>query len=147
MAFLSEVTVRFYEVDRAGIAFFGRVFEYCHVAFEEMLAAAENDLTSVFDDEGWGMPLVHTEADFKSPMRMGERLTVALTVERIGDSSITFAYRLTGPKGDLKATARLIHSVINLSTFRKRSMPERILKGLDRLNLLPDGYGGGDASA
>ena len=140
MAFRSEVTVRFFEVDRAGIAFFGRVFEYCHVAFEEMLASAESDLTSVFEEEGWGMPLVHTEADFKSPMRMGERLSVTLNVARIGTRSITFAYEVHGPSGDLKATARLVHSIIDLETFRARTMPERLIRGLDRLRLLPEGY-------
>ncbi|MDP6943925.1 MAG: polyprenyl synthetase family protein [Myxococcota bacterium] len=36
MSFEHRLTVRFYEVDRAGIAFFGRVFEYCHAAYEAL---------------------------------------------------------------------------------------------------------------
>ena len=41
MSFEHRLIVRFYEVDRAGIAFFGRIFEYCHAAYEGLLVAVE----------------------------------------------------------------------------------------------------------
>ena len=87
MSFEHFVTVRFHHVDRAGIAFFGRAFEYAHVAFEELLATTDESLTSVFDQGGWGMPLVHVEGDFNLPMRMGDRLRVEIRVKRLSERS------------------------------------------------------------
>ena len=40
MAFEYGLTARFHEVDRVGIVFFGRAYEYAHICFEEVLTAA-----------------------------------------------------------------------------------------------------------
>src|SRR5688500_10530099 len=74
MSFHHSVTARFSEIDRAGIVFFGRYFEYCHAAFEELLARMFGDLEQSFAAGLWTMPLVHAEADFARPVRLGDRL-------------------------------------------------------------------------
>ena len=138
MAFEHVVTVRFQHVDRAGIAFFGQVFEYCHEAYEEMLVASGLSLPEIFDQGGWGMPLVHAEADYSRPMRMGDRLAVALEVARIGGSSLTFDYAVRGAEArDLRARVRLVHAFIDLDGFRKREVPDDLREALARLDLLP----------
>jgi 1,4-dihydroxy-2-naphthoyl-CoA hydrolase len=139
MSFDHTLTVRFHEADRAGIAFFGRVFEYCHTAFEEMLMAAGDNLASVFDEGGWGMPLVHVEADYARPMKLGERLVVSLEVERVGNRSVTFGFRVIGEAdGEQKATVQLIHAFAGVGDMKSREVPERLLEGLRRLHLVED---------
>jgi len=138
MSFEHLVTVRFHEVDRAGIAFFGRVFEFCHEAFEEMLLAADDSLESVFDQGGWGMPLVHAEADYARPMRMGDRLRIRLTVDRLGDHSITFLYEVVGMEDDKRrASVKLVHAFVGMDDFKVRDVPDRIRRGLLKLGLYP----------
>lgn len=135
--FSHTVTVRFHEVDRAGILFFGRVFEYCHVAFEEMMAAhAGGGLPHVFDDLGWGMPLVHAEADYERPMRMGDQIRVDMSVERIGSSSLTFGFELIGADGRRHATVRLVHAFTDLNRLAKRGVPPEIPDVCRRAGLL-----------
>lgn len=136
MPFEHTVTVRFQDVDRAGIAFFGRVFDYCHAVFEELLVAAGDSLSDVFAT-GFGMPLVHCDSDFSRPMRMGERLRVVCEVERVGSRSVTFAYALFGPEGELRAKARLVHATVILETMTGCPVPERILEPLRTLDLIP----------
>ncbi|MGM0578869.1 MAG: acyl-CoA thioesterase [Myxococcota bacterium] len=144
MSFEHEVTVRFHEVDRAGIAFFGRVFEYCHEAFEELLVAADDRLLAVFDTGGWGMPLVHVEADYARPMRMGDRLRVSVGVDRLGERSVTFAFRVVGAEdGALRATVRHVHACVDLERFEGIPVPDRLRDGLTRLGLLEDVAGAG----
>lgn len=138
MPFVHELKTRFFESDRAGIVFFGRVFEYCHQAFEEMLAAAFGQVDAVFNEHGFGMPLVHCEADFKRPMRMGETLRVSLEVERLGERSITFAYTLADPAGAVRATARLVHAFIDFASFTPIPTPEAFRAGLGRVGLLDE---------
>jgi 1,4-dihydroxy-2-naphthoyl-CoA hydrolase len=138
MSFEHLVTVRFHEVDRAGIAFFGRVFEFCHEAFEEMLVAADDSLVSVFEQGGWGMPLVHAEADYDRPMRMGDRLRICLNVDRVGDHSITFLYDVIGAEdGERRASVKLVHAFVGMDDFKVRKVPERIRTGLAKLGLYP----------
>lgn len=137
--FEHHFTVRFFEVDRAGIAFFGRAFEYAHTAFEEMLAAADHPLTCVFDEGGWGMPLVHVEADFKRPMRMGDTLRVLSYIERVGRTSIAFEHHICGAgDDDLRAIVQLTHVIVDLEGFRKRAVPEELLSALTSLGLIGD---------
>jgi len=122
MPFEHDVTVRFFEVDRAGILFLGRVIEHCHATFEELLATAGHDLESHFSTSSWGMPLVHAEADFIRPMRMGDRLRVSLRVERLGGRSITFAYAISGAEdGALRARAFAPSCSGSTSSTRRRT--------------------------
>ena len=134
--FTHEFTVRFQHVDRAGIAFFARAFEYCHEAFEELLIASAQ--LNVFESEGWGMPLVHAEADFRAPMRLGDRLRVTVRVAELGERSIQFAFDITDLDGELRARVRHVHAFIDLTSFRPRAVPEGLRAGLDRLGLLQD---------
>lgn len=133
MAYEHTVHVRFYEIDRAGIAFFGRVFEYCHQAFEELLAEIVGDLETFFQTSPWMMPLVRSEADFMAPMRLGDTLLIRVEVERVGAKSVTFAYTLTGQDGVLRARARLVHVVTDRATFRGTPVPAALREGLARV--------------
>ena len=146
MAFQHIVTVRFNEVDRAGIAFFGRVYEYCHAVFEELLVAMGYSISNVFDNGKWGMPLVHSHADYKRPMRLGEELTIEVTVPTIGDTSITFDYRVLGPEGDLRCTCQLVHVIVELETFKPREVPEDLLEAVRHFDLMPKTDSSGDAT-
>jgi YbgC/YbaW family acyl-CoA thioester hydrolase len=137
LAFTHEITVRFHEVDRAGIAFYGRVFQYVHVAFEELLLAMGPGWTSVFDGDGWGMPLVHAEADFKRPMALHDRLVITAEVTAMSKRSLTFEFRVVGAEdGVLRATARQVHAFVDLAAFEPISMPDELRAGLDRMGLL-----------
>ena len=129
------VTVRFHEVDRAGIVFFGRFFEYCHIAYEELVIEILGDMNRCFD-EGWAMPLVHAESDYKRPLRLGDRIRVSLSVERLGTSSVTFAYTLYGPEDDLRAKAKLVHAFVDTQGFGSRTAPKEFVDGLRRLGLV-----------
>jgi YbgC/YbaW family acyl-CoA thioester hydrolase len=146
MPFVHHTTARFYEVDAAGIVFFGRVYEYCHGAFEELL-------TAVFGStEAWlgaeiGMPLVHSEADHERPIRSGTRLAVEVRVARLSPRSVTFAYEVRGADdGVVRARVRLIHAFTDMKTFKGAGRPmPGLVEGLERLGLVgPDGVVGAE---
>ena len=131
MPFEHRLTVRFHEVDRAGIAFFGRIFFYCHEAYEELLVHIGYRLVDIFDQEGWGMPLVHAEADFERPMRMGDELIVQVQASRVGNTSVTLDFTILGAEDRvLRATARHVHVCVDMSDFAAREVPERLRKAL-----------------
>ena len=124
-------------MDRAGIVYFARVFEYCHVTYEAMLAdALDLNLEAFFQTSPWFMPLVHSEADYERPMRVSDRLVVALEVERLGTSSVSYAYRIEGRDEELRATAKLVHACVDRETFASLATPATLVEGLRRLDLV-----------
>ncbi len=135
MSFEHHLKARFYEVDRAGIIFFGRFYEYCHAALEELLEAMFGHPASIFETHGFGMPLVHSEADYKRPTRMGDNLRITVDVERVGAKSITFHYVVYGDQDDRRCDVRLIHCFVDLATFDAIAMPDVFLDGLKKVGL------------
>ncbi len=139
MAFVHQITARFFEVDRAGIIFFGRIFEYCHTAYEQLLAAMGTGITELFEEHNLGMPLVHAEADFCKPIRMQERIDVQLEVSAISERSIHFSFRLVGSDdGVQRATASLVHAFVALDSFAPARPPLLLIEGLRKLGLIDD---------
>ena len=125
-----EHVVHFSETDPAGILFFSRVFEICHHAFEAFLAERGFPLARVLTSVDWLLPLVHAEADFAAPIRLGDTLLVEVTVERMGAGSIAFAFALTNPERGLVATARHVHAAIDRKTWQPRRLPDEVRKHL-----------------
>ena len=98
MSFVSRIPIRFSDEDHARIVYYPRYFHFFHVAFEEFFNANGFTYRDVLDVQKLGWPAVHSEADFKSPLRMGDVLLVTVTIERVGEKSVTFVY--TGRRED-----------------------------------------------
>jgi 4-hydroxybenzoyl-CoA thioesterase len=86
--------VRFEEVDAAGIAYFARYFGWCHEAMAAMLAPLEGGGYRGMIERRLGLPTVHVEADFASPLKYGDEVRILVNVERLGASSVALRFRL-----------------------------------------------------
>ncbi len=135
MGFEHAVTVRFSEIDRAGIVFFSRVFEYCQETYEELLAVTTGGIEAMLDANAWATPIVHAEADFMRPIRLGERIRIESVIEAADDSSVTFVYRLSGGDGVTRAKARFVHAFIDLTTFKRVGFPTAFAEALKRIGI------------
>ena len=82
------------------------------------------------------MPLVHAEADYVKPMRLGEKLEVRVTVERLGSSSITFGHTIVDETGAPRARLRFVHAFISRENYAKQAPMPVLTEGLERLGLL-----------
>ena len=124
MPFTSQVTIRFHHTDPAGIVYFAKIFELFHTAFEDLMAASGHPLSAFFarGRPDWLMPLVHAEADFKRPLRLGEVLEVRVVVDSVDDSRLAFDFEIWG-EDVLRATGRHVHRAITAATFKPTSVP------------------------
>lgn len=136
MPFQRQHRVRFHEVDRAGIVYFARVFEWCHVVYEELLRELFGGVEPIFAVKDWGTPLVRAEADYRRPFRLDDLISIEVVVARVGRGSLEYAYTLRGEDGQERATARLRHAFIG-TDWRPRPVPSELLDGLRGLGLLP----------
>ena len=127
MAFCHNFRPRFHEVDRAGVIFFGRVFEYAHVAFEEVLFTVFGDWDQLFHAHSVGLPLVNAESNFRKPIRQGDELTVESRIVRVSLGSLVFRHDIVDRTGMLRASVRLTHASIDLNTFKPIALPALFL--------------------
>jgi 4-hydroxybenzoyl-CoA thioesterase len=125
MKHMLRMTVRFGEVDGAGIVYYPNFFDYYHHAFEEFFGTCAGiPYDRLLREERVGFPAVHIESDFKVPLRHGDVIDVEMDIQRIGESSFTSGYRLRRG-GELCATASIVTATINLDTMKSRPLPEK----------------------
>lgn len=133
MIFTWHHTVRFAEVDPAGILFFSRVAEHCHAAYEALVAEAGLSIPAYFGGSSWKAPIVRWEVDYKSPSRLGETLAVTVTSLDRGRSSLTLTFEVTGPDAVLRSRAKMIAVFVEGEPLSTVAIPEEVNAAFDRL--------------
>jgi 4-hydroxybenzoyl-CoA thioesterase len=133
MAFTVERAIRFADEDHARIVYYPRFFHFFHEAFEDMFAAQGVPYRQCLD-EGVGWPAVHAEADYRKPVRFGDRLVVRVSVAKIGTTSATFHYSGT-LAGDTEpaVTAKIVVACIDMQGMKAQPIPERYREMLERV--------------
>lgn len=136
MSFQTTIAARFQDVDAAGVLFFGRIFDYVHMAYEELVASSGFDRVTYFSKGEFLVPIAHAEADYKKPILHGERVTITIDVTRVGRASIHLQHTVTGPGGphDLRASVLTVHAFVERATMKPIPVPEP-LRGFFRGHL------------
>ena len=135
MSFQITCRARFNHVDRAGIVFFARAYEYAHACFEELLEAAFGTFEAAFRTMGVIMPLVHSEASYSQPIRQGDTLLVSASLEKVSVRSVTFAYQITAGDGTQKAKVLLKHAFVDPQRYVSVDRPPRFDEAMAQIGL------------
>ena len=121
--FASEIRVRLSETDSLGVVYHGTFFTYFDVAKMEYLRA-RGLLEEFRTGESLNL-IVHASADFRSPARFDDVILVHVRVARIGESSVTFEYRVElKVDGRLVAEGRSVLSFIDSKTWTPSRVPD-----------------------
>jgi len=119
-------TVRFQDIDAAGVVFFPRVLEYLHDAYMAFLKAQGFDLPRALRESQYGFPIAHAEADYLRPLTFGDAITVEIVAARVGDTSVTIGYRvrLVQNPQPVCALGQTVHVAIDRQSFRPCPLPD-----------------------
>ena len=132
MAIRQKRTIRFGDVDPAGIMFYPRFFDLFHDAFEEFFRAG---LGLPYAEVIWqgklGFPAVRVETDFLKPLRHGEAIEIEVSVAAIGQKSFTCEYRVWRG-ADLCAKARIVTATVALEGLSGLPVPADLRERLER---------------
>ncbi|MBC8519520.1 MAG: acyl-CoA thioesterase [Gammaproteobacteria bacterium] len=128
--------VQLHEIDGAGLLFYGELFRLTHNAYEEMLFSNNLPLHNIIQQRGEAIPLVHADADYHQPIKLGETLTLTIQVTAIGNHSFTLK-TLThgfddGGKPQLKATVTTTHVTTSIDSGEKIPLPDALRDILQR---------------
>ena len=98
--------VDFADTDLAGIVHFANFFRYMEAAEVAFLRARGLSVQMDWDGVPLGFPRVSAACDYVKPARFDEVLDVAVTVERVGTKSVTYAFEFSRA-GDVLARGRV----------------------------------------
>lgn len=134
MAFTRELQVRFPEVDFARVVYYPRFFDYAHQVFEDFFAdEVKVPYPEMLTVRKVGYPSVHVEADFKAPLRFGDRFEVVLAATRVSDRSVACAYRFTRLDGRVHcATLKVVTASVDMDRFAPVPMPAEVRSAFER---------------
>jgi 4-hydroxybenzoyl-CoA thioesterase len=125
--FVFSRPVRFEEIDAARIVFFARYLNMCHDAMEAFFGALPGGYAGLVVGRKIGFPAVRAECDYTSSLRYGDVVRVEVTVPHVGNTSVTFAYRLVRENdGAEVGRAKQTCVVCNLETMTKLRIPDDV---------------------
>lgn len=120
-----RVTVRLHHTDAAGVLFYGRLFELAQEAFEAALEAGGLPPADLLRAGGFRLPVVHAEADYAAPVRVGDRLEVRLTLQA-GDRSLRVEADIVAAAGRRVAAVRVVHVAVDQATGTAVTLPDTL---------------------
>jgi YbgC/YbaW family acyl-CoA thioester hydrolase len=131
-SFAEQHSIRFQDVDAAGIIFYPRLFEHCHDVLVSFFAAHGSPLDQVLREGNWIAPIRHAEADYFRPLRFGDRVEVAIVRARLQATEVTLGFRLARLSEDAEvcAVAQSVHTFVDPRTFMRIPVPETLAAAL-----------------
>jgi acyl-CoA thioester hydrolase len=87
--------VEFVETDAAGIVHFSAFFVYMEQAEHQLLRHLGLGVLLRDEQGDISWPRVSASCDFRGPARFEDEISIEVSVERVGEKSVTYAHRLT----------------------------------------------------
>ena len=134
MAFRIRQPVRHPDVDRAGIVYFPRFFDFFHRALEDFFPQEVGlPYWTLEETLRAALPVVHLETEFERPLAHGDLVTIELETLALGEHSVTLGYRVFRPgQAEPAASSRIVLCAIDVPSWRKISVPDVIRRAFER---------------
>ncbi|HKX40311.1 MAG TPA: thioesterase family protein [Burkholderiaceae bacterium] len=131
--FRRERQIRFSDCDPAGIVFYPQYFVMLNGLVEDWVDdALDIGYRQLVIERRVGLPTVRLEADFRAVSHMGDRVVLALAVERLGGRSITLKLRCSGAEGETRMELRQVLVTTSLATHRAIDIPPDLRAAIAR---------------
>ena len=130
--FTYKTQIRLHDTDAAGILFFAHQFSIIHDAYEQLLEKLGFSFPTMLKKRSYFLPIVHAQSDYKSPLFVGDKITISITVGHIGETSFGFLYTIRNQKNILVGTAQTVHVTIDKKKRTKIALPKEVRNSLDK---------------
>ena len=132
MPFVRDKLIRFHHCDPAGIVFYPQYFVLFNELVEDWFNAGLGiDFATFHMERRLGVPMAHLECDFLAPSKIGETLSLALAVKRIGRTSVTLAVDGSA-QGEPRVRATLVVVLASMETRRPVAIDDDLKARLGR---------------
>ena len=129
--FTIEEQVRWSDIDRAGIIYYGQFLRFFEIAETELFRVVGLPYSEVFDRFDIWLPRVQIHFDFHKPLMLDDPIEVSAYVGRFGNKSLMLRFEVN-KKGetDLVADGHVVLAGVSRSTFKSTPVPDEMIKAL-----------------
>ena len=120
--------VRYLEVDQQGVVFNMWYLGYFDEAMSTFLEEGGLPYQALLES-GYDVQLVHSDIDWEGPLRWADDAEVAVTLDRLGRTSFTLTFDVSGPAGPV-AKGRTVYVVVATDGSGKRPVPPHLAEAL-----------------
>ena len=124
-SFETKVRVRYGETDKMGFVYYGVYAQYFEVGRVELLRSLGVGYKSL-EEEGYFLPVVNFEIQYKKPALYDDELTIKTTIKGIPSTRIAFYYETFNMSNELLNTAKVVLVFIDKRT-KKPCLPPDII--------------------
>jgi 1,4-dihydroxy-2-naphthoyl-CoA hydrolase len=119
-----KTQIYLHHTDAAGRLYFANQFLLISEAKERFLEQAGLSIADVLADPRLSFPYVHVEADFKSVLVAGDKIRIQVSIEKVGETSVVFAFQILREDGILAGTAKTVSVTMDKVTQTKVPIPQ-----------------------
>ena len=129
--FITRDRVRWSDVDRAGIIYYGRFQRFFEIAETELFRQVGLSYSTLSDQLGIWLPRVQTHFDYRAPLRLDDELEVRTWVGRFGHKSLTLKFQVFKNEGEvLVADGHIILAAVAQDGFHSVAVPQAMKDAL-----------------
>ena len=122
--------VRWRDLDMMGIVYHANYSRFIEAAETEFFRAIGWTYDAIADRLGVWIARVRFECEYRAPAKLDDELVTTATLEKIGGSSLTFAFRVERDDGTLLVAATLVLAAVDRTTLRATRVPEPLRAAL-----------------
>jgi acyl-CoA thioester hydrolase len=118
---ISNVTVRYHEVDRMGIAHHSNYLVWMEVARLKLLNKIFGISYNNIEEKGFLIPVLNLRINYKKPVFFNDKLRISCSIKKLSKSLIKFfifyKISLKQDKKNIKSEAKTTHVFVNNKMF------------------------------
>lgn len=124
--FKDQYQIKLADTDAAGVLYFAQLYEIIHAVYESYMQTSSLSLKTLLNEKNYHLPIVHSEADYKQFILLGDIIQIELFLEKTTQHTFTLNYKLLNEKSQIVANAKTIHISIDKQSLKKIKLPEEI---------------------
>ncbi|MEI7615408.1 MAG: acyl-CoA thioesterase [Actinomycetota bacterium] len=133
--YIYNTKIRLFHTDAANLIFFSNLFNIAHECYEEFLEKSGFSIKEILNDNNFIIPVVHAEADYLKPLRVGDKIEIRMSLNSAGKSSFILDFVLYNESGEKTATVKTVNVVIETKSKKPLKIPEKFFEILKNLNI------------
>jgi YbgC/YbaW family acyl-CoA thioester hydrolase len=123
--------VRWSDIDRAGIIYYGQFLRFFEIAETELFRSVGLPYSEVFDRLNVWLPRVQIHFDFHKPLVLDDLVEVSVHVSRFGRTSLTLRFEVHKEgEPDLVADGHVVLVCVDRSKFKPIPLPAELVERL-----------------
>src|SRR5450830_659473 len=132
--YIYKTKIKLYLTDAANMIFYSNLFNLAYECYEEFLENSNFSVSKIINDGKLLIPVVHAEADYIKPMRLGDKIEIQMALNSAGKSSYKLDYDFYNAFMEKVAHAKTIHVLVGMGDYKPAKIPEKFLECLKKLN-------------